>query len=88
MKTNKIISAASVAACVLAPFLATAREYFVATNGCDGADGSAEKPWRTIGRAALVAAAGDVVTIRGGVYREWVKPANAGREGADRKSVV
>jgi len=82
MKTNKIISAASVAACVLAPLLATAREYFVATNGCDGADGSAEKPWRTIGRAALVAAAGDVVTIRGGTYREWVKPANAGREGA------
>ena len=54
----------------------------MATNGDDAADGSAAKPWRTIGRAALVAAAGDVVTIRGGVYREWVKPVNAGREDA------
>lgn len=67
-------SVASVAVCVLAPFCATAREYFVATDGNDAADGSAAKPWRTIGRAALVAAAGDVVTIRGGTYREWVKP--------------
>ena len=56
-----------------------AAEYFVAPNGCDEADGSSARPWRTIGRAALDAAAGDVVTIRGGVYREWVKPANAGR---------
>ena len=61
---------------------ACATEYFVATDGCDGADGSAAKPWRTIGRAALVAAAGDTVTIRAGVYREWVKPANAGRPDA------
>ena len=82
MKTSKIISAASVATCVLASFCATAQEYFVATNGDDAADGSTAKPWRTIGRAALVAAAGDVVTIRGGVYREWVKPVNAGRADA------
>ena len=82
MKTSKIISVALVATCVLAPFCATAQEYFVATNGDDAAEGSAAKPWRTIGRAALVAAAGDVVTIRGGVYREWVKPVNAGREDA------
>ncbi len=82
MKISKIISVASVAACVLAPFCATAQEYFVATNGDDAAEGSAAKPWRTIGRAALVAAAGDVVTIRGGVYREWVKPVNAGRADA------
>ena len=59
-----------------------AAEYFVATNGCDGADGSAARPWRTIQRAADVAKAGDIVTIRGGVYREWVKPANAGRADA------
>ena len=59
-----------------------AAEHFVAADGCDQADGSAARPWRTIGRAALVAAPGDVVTIRGGTYREWVKPANAGRAGA------
>lgn len=61
---------------------AKAAEYFVATNGCDGADGSAARPWRTIQRAADVASPGDIVTIRGGTYREWVKPANAGRAGA------
>ncbi len=62
--------------------MAWSAEYFVSPDGCDGADGSAAKPWRTIQRAADVAAAGDVVTIRGGVYREWVKPVNAGHEGA------
>lgn len=61
---------------------AGAAEYFVAADGRDAADGSAAKPWRTIQRAADAARAGDVVTIRGGVYREWVKPVNAGREGA------
>ena len=32
--------------------------------------------------AANAVKPGDVVTIRGGVYREWVKPVTAGREGA------
>ena len=77
MKTLIIFSA--IAVCALN---AGAAEFFVSPKGDDAADGSAEKPWRTIQRAADVAAAGDVVTIRGGVYREWVKPANAGREGA------
>ncbi len=82
MNTNKIILAASVAACVLVPLSATAREYFVATDGDDASEGSAAKPWRTIQRAADIAVAGDTVTIRGGTYREWVKPANAGRADA------
>ena len=69
-------------ACALVPLVATAREYFVATDGDDASEGSAAKPWRTIQRAADVAAAGDVVTIRGGTYREWVKPAHAGRADA------
>ena len=47
-----------------------AAEYFVAADGCDQADGSAARPWRTIQRAADVAQAGDTVTIRGGIYRE------------------
>ena len=76
---KNIVLLTALAACALS---ANASEYFVATNGCDEADGSATSPWRTIQRAADVAVAGDVVTIRGGTYREWVKPANAGREGA------
>lgn len=58
------------------------REYFVSPSGDDAADGSAAHPWRTIGRAASVAQAGDTVTVREGIYREWVKPANPGRDGA------
>ena len=60
---------------------AGAADYFVSPNGCDKAEGTLMKPWRTIQHAADVAKAGDVVTIRGGTYREWVKPANAGRAG-------
>ena len=67
--------------CCMASMLGAA-EYHVAKTGCDGADGSAARPWRTIQRAADVAEAGDVVTIHGGTYREWVKPAHAGRAGA------
>lgn len=59
-----------------------AEEFFVATNGCDDAEGTATRPWRTIQRAADTAQAGDTVTIRSGVYREWVKPKNAGRKDA------
>ena len=62
--------------------VAGAADYFVSPTGCDAADGSAAKPWRTIQRAANAVKPGDVVTIRGGVYREWVKPVTAGREGA------
>ncbi len=58
------------------------REYYVSPAGDDAADGSAAHPWRTIGRAASVAQAGDTVTVREGIYREWVKPANPGRDGA------
>ena len=76
---KNIVLLTALAACALS---ANASEYFVATNGCDGADGSAARPWRTIQRAADVAKAGDTVTIRGGTYREWVKPAHAGRADA------
>ena len=36
------------------------------------APGSAEKPWKTISRAAEAVKPGDVVLIRSGVYRERV----------------
>lgn len=38
----------------------------------DAAPGTTERPWKTIGRAAASVAPGDVVVIRGGVYRERV----------------
>ncbi len=43
------------------------------SEASDDSPGSAEKPFKTIGRAAHAAQAGDTVLIRGGTYREWVK---------------
>lgn len=50
----------------------------VATTGSDRADGSAESPFRTIGRAAQAAMPGDTVAVHEGVYREWVNPPRGG----------
>ena len=52
--------------------------YYVSKNGSDSADGSKDQPFLTINKAASVAIAGDTVTVHEGVYREWVKPKNAG----------
>ena len=41
-------------------------------------NGSKEKPYKTIGNAALAALPGDEVIVRPGVYREYVDPNNAG----------
>jgi hypothetical protein len=50
----------------------------VATSGSDNGDGSDDRPFRTISRAADVAQAGDTVVVHAGEYREWVKPRNGG----------
>jgi hypothetical protein len=44
-------------------------------RGDDAADGSSERPWRTLGKAAAMVRAGDVCVIYEGVYREMVSPA-------------
>src|SRR4051812_21313648 len=38
----------------------------------DDGPGTTERPWKTIGKAAERAEPGDVVLIRGGIYRESV----------------
>ena len=50
----------------------------VATTGSDDTDGSADKPFRTINRAAAVARPGDTVVVHAGEYREWVTPRRGG----------
>ena len=52
--------------------------YHVAVTGDDRACGSQDAPFRTISRAAAIAAPGDTVRVHGGVYREWVDPLNGG----------
>ena len=53
----------------------------VATTGEDVAPGTADKPFRTISRAAEVAMPGDTILVRAGVYRELVTPPRAGEPG-------
>ena len=60
----------------LAPVLG--REYFVGPGGADSGAGTLTRPFKTIQKAASQAMAGDVVTIRAGIYRETVRPAQSG----------
>ena len=55
-----------------------AKTYYVATNGNNNNAGTIDKPFQTIQQAAKIAQSGDTVAIRGGVYRETVRPANSG----------
>ncbi len=52
--------------------------YHVSISGCDKAAGTKEAPFRTINRAAQIAAPGDTVMVHEGTYREWVDPQNGG----------
>ncbi len=56
--------------------------YVVSPAGRDENPGTAEKPWRTVGKAAQTLQAGDTVQIRSGVYKEQVKPAHSGTKAA------
>jgi len=58
--------------------------YYVRPDGKDTINymGSKERPFRTISYAAEVMKPGDVCYIGGGVYRETVRPARSGEEGA------
>lgn len=59
-----------------------ATDYYVATNGNDGAAGTLSAPWRTIQKAANSVRAGDTVFVRGGTYREYVRISANGTAGS------
>jgi hypothetical protein len=54
---------------------------YVAPGGSDTAPGTRELPFRTIQRAADMLRPGDTCVIRGGTYRETVRPAASGSAG-------
>jgi len=58
--------------------LLMANTFYVSTLGSDAAVGSLASPFKTISKAANVAQPGDVVNIRGGIYRETITPARSG----------
>ena len=70
----------SAALALVAGFSAFATDYHVAKTGSDQNDGSAEAPFLTINKAAMILKPGDVVTVHEGVYREWVQPRNSGAD--------
>jgi hypothetical protein len=65
-------------------FSLQAKEYHVAINGSDAAEGSAFAPFRTINHAAQVALPGDTITVHAGTYREWINPLSGGDSNARR----
>lgn len=56
-----------------------ARIYHVAKNGNDKNTGTAEQPYLTISKAAMLADEGDTVIVHAGVYRECISPAHGAR---------
>jgi hypothetical protein len=79
---------------VLTPAVGS-RSWIVDPKGNDSDDGTAEKPLRTIARAAELAKSGDVVTIGPGSYTDSVVVRNSGApslpivfQAAERGSVV
>ncbi len=54
------------------------QSYYVSPRGNDSNPGTVVFPFRTIGRAAGIARAGDTVLIGAGVYYESVRPAHSG----------
>jgi alpha-N-arabinofuranosidase len=65
---------------------ASAAEHHVAVAGNDAAEGSAEKPLKTIQRAAELAQPGDTITVHQGVYREQINPPRGGE--SDLRRIV
>jgi len=66
--------------------MSAATNYYVDKNNPSANDSHAgtnpTQPWRTLGKAALTAVAGDTVTvIGGGIYDERVSPSNSGTAG-------
>lgn len=51
------------------PLLAAAKDYYMAPNGNDRNDGSKERPFATLSKVQQKVKPGDIVYIRGGIYK-------------------
>jgi len=50
------------------PVAASAKEYYVATNGSDSNAGTLASPWKTWAKGVASISAGDILYIRGRIY--------------------
>jgi hypothetical protein len=85
MKPLTSISCISLGLACVAAVSAQAATYEVAQRNpqaSDDGDGSRERPWKTVSRAATKVAPGDTVVIRDGTYREQVVFKTSGTEQA------
>lgn len=64
--------------------MVSAGQYHVSVDGSDRNVGSADKPFKTISKAAEIAQPGDVITIHEGTYRERVTPPRGGLSDSER----
>ena len=58
--------------------------YFVSASGSENGSGKISDPFRRIQQAADIMGPGDTCLVRGGTYREWVKPIRGGTSEAQR----
>ncbi|MBM4033827.1 MAG: DUF1565 domain-containing protein [Planctomycetes bacterium] len=75
---------------LLASSVSWADEYHVAAGAANASDdnpGTADKPWRTLSKAASTARAGDVVLVHAGRYPETVAIRNSGLPWIMRQTV-
>ncbi len=74
---------------VYLPVILNGKEaYYVSSNGSDSNPGTLQLPWRTINKAARSVVPGDVVYIRGGVYREYVSINRSGNQAQPIKFIA
>ena len=59
-----------------------AADLFVSTSGNDGAAGTREQPWRTVGHAASELRPGDTLHVQPGTYKEKISLTRSGSEGS------
>ena len=81
MMKNRLIA---MAICLCLPLCMWGKSLHVAKTGNDSYEGTEERPFLTIGRAADVAQPGDVIIIHEGTYRECVVPPRGGDSDKNR----
>jgi hypothetical protein len=75
MKTTKLLSIFLLS---IFSISMSAKEYHVSKAGNDANEGTVQKPFLTINKAAQIAFPGDIITVHEGCYREWVNPIRGG----------
>ena len=64
-------------------------DYYVATDGNDGTgDGSIGLPWLTIDYGVTQIQGGDILYVRGGIYREEISINTFGKAGLSEETPI